>query len=87
MDVVRALMEKAIACGKLEDMCNTKDASGKTPFDMAAAGQHKVTFVSEYHKGFDLTWFRESVLTNPGYLNGFLGRKFREYTLFHHTLT
>lgn len=42
VDVVRTLMEKAIAKGKLEDMCNQKDTAGKTPFDMAAAGQHKV---------------------------------------------
>lgn len=38
----RSLMEKATALGKLEDMCNKQDAAGKTPFDMAAAGQHKV---------------------------------------------
>lgn len=42
MDVVRSLMEKATALGKLEEMCNKQDAGGKTPFDMAAAGQHKV---------------------------------------------
>ena len=42
MDVVRSLMEKATSLGKLEEMCNLQDAAGKTPFDMAAAGQHKV---------------------------------------------
>lgn len=42
MDVVRSLMEKATALGVLEEMCNKQDAGGKTPFDMAAAGQHKV---------------------------------------------
>ena len=40
--MVRSLMEKATALGKLEEMCNMADAAGKTPFDMAAAGQHKV---------------------------------------------
>ncbi|CAM9095058.1 unnamed protein product [Scytosiphon promiscuus] len=43
VDVVRSLMEKATALGKLEEMCNKQDAGGKTPFDMAAAGQHKAT--------------------------------------------
>eukprot|EP00904_Undaria_pinnatifida_P000405 jgi/Undpi1/10365/HiC_scaffold_29.g12815.m1 len=43
VEVVRSLMEKATAMGKLEEMCNKKDTSDKTPFDMAAAGQHKVT--------------------------------------------
>lgn len=42
VDVVRSLMEKATSLGKLEEMCNHQDAAGKTPFDMAAAGQHKV---------------------------------------------
>lgn len=40
--MVRSLMEKATTLGKLEEMCNKTDAAGKTPFDMAAAGQHKV---------------------------------------------
>lgn len=42
VDVARSLMEKATTLEKLEEMCNAKDATGKTPFDMAAAGQHKV---------------------------------------------
>lgn len=42
VDIVRVLMEKAIALGKLEDMCNAKDSAGKTPFDLASGGQHKV---------------------------------------------
>lgn len=42
VEVVRSLMEKAATLGKLEEMCNKTDAAGKTPFEMAAAGQHKV---------------------------------------------
>lgn len=38
MEGVRALMEKAVEDGKLEEMCNRKDAAEKTPFEMAAAG-------------------------------------------------
>lgn len=41
--MVRSLMEKASTLGKLEEMCNKTDAAGKTPFDMAAAGQHKAS--------------------------------------------
>lgn len=42
VEVVRSLMEKAIALGKLEAMCNVKETSGKSPFELAAGGQHKV---------------------------------------------
>ncbi|CAM9138960.1 unnamed protein product [Sphacelaria rigidula] len=41
VEVVRLLMEKATAAGKLEEMCNTKDNAEKTAFELAAAGQHK----------------------------------------------
>lgn len=51
MDVVRSLMEKATAVGKLEEMCNLQDAAGKTPFDMAAAGQHKVSVAEDISRG------------------------------------
>lgn len=50
VDVVRTLMERATGLGKLDEMCNTTDAAGKTPFDMAAAGQHKVRGVKIGHK-------------------------------------
>lgn len=49
VEVVRSLMEKATAMGKLEEMCNKKDTSDKTPFDMAAAGQHKVSLRATFH--------------------------------------
>lgn len=42
VEVVRTLMEKAAAAGRLDEMCNAKDSAGKTAFDLAAAGQHKV---------------------------------------------
>lgn len=53
VDVVRSLMEKATSLGKLEEMCNQKDAAGKTPFDMAAAGQHKVSVSEDTHQRAD----------------------------------
>lgn len=49
VNVVRTLMEKAISLSKLEEMCNAKDANGKTPFEMAAAGQHKVYMPGNMH--------------------------------------
>ncbi|CAM9397772.1 unnamed protein product [Discosporangium mesarthrocarpum] len=41
IEVVRLCIDKAQSLGKLEEMCNLKDAAEKTPFDLAAAGQHK----------------------------------------------
>lgn len=49
--MVRSLMEKATALGTLEEMCNLQDAAGKTPFDMAAAGQHKVRTILRSSSG------------------------------------
>lgn len=61
--MVRSLMEKATSLGKLEEMCNLQDAAGKTPFDMAAAGQHKVSAA-----GFIKCWVVLALFLTPSSL-------------------
>ena len=41
VEVVRVILEKATADGKLEELCNEADANGKSAWDLALEGKHK----------------------------------------------
>lgn len=41
-ELVRYLLDKGVEKGNsVESMCNMRDADGKSPFDLAMAGEHK----------------------------------------------